>query len=377
MFGLITFELYTTTTMSNQIRPSLKSIAALAGVSTATVSRALRGLPGQSEETRQQIVKIAEDIGYTQHPLVAALMTDLRNKRPQKHSPRIALIHGLPWNRPIARNLETFRSSVYETARTLGYRVDELHLNEPGMTPRRIMSIIDARQISGAIFEHCWEPNVEMDIDLSEIAAVSVGFTLKRPNLHSIAPDHHCSTILAFQELRNRGYRKIGLAVPRTNESFTPFKRESALLGIHTNLPVTERIPMFDVDCGLEKRISNNYESKFLEWVRLYQPEAIMSNQLLNCELLRRHGYRIPDDIGFVHLGWHESDVQLAGIDPNWKKIGSEAVAKLVELICRSELGEPNEATATIVRGHWVNGASIRVGASSSGGLDRAMLAAV
>jgi len=68
-------------------RPSLQAITDLVGVSKATVSRALRGLPGQSEETRQKIADAAKELGYTRHPLVAALMSDLRYKSASGFSP--------------------------------------------------------------------------------------------------------------------------------------------------------------------------------------------------------------------------------------------------------------------------------------------------
>jgi LacI family repressor for deo operon, udp, cdd, tsx, nupC, and nupG len=50
-------------------------VAALAGVSPATVSRALRGLPGVSVTTRATVEKAAEALGYVASPSAAALTT--------------------------------------------------------------------------------------------------------------------------------------------------------------------------------------------------------------------------------------------------------------------------------------------------------------
>src|SRR5690625_3253032 len=50
-------------------------VAARAGVSVATVSRALRGLTGVSEATRQQVREIAAELGYVASPSAAALPT--------------------------------------------------------------------------------------------------------------------------------------------------------------------------------------------------------------------------------------------------------------------------------------------------------------
>ncbi len=50
-------------------------VAALAGVSPATVSRALRGLPGVSVVTRQNVEQAAARLGYVASPSAAALTT--------------------------------------------------------------------------------------------------------------------------------------------------------------------------------------------------------------------------------------------------------------------------------------------------------------
>ncbi len=52
---------------------SLNDVAERAGVSTATVSRALRGLPVVSEPTRARIVAIAEELGYVISPSASRL----------------------------------------------------------------------------------------------------------------------------------------------------------------------------------------------------------------------------------------------------------------------------------------------------------------
>lgn len=54
---------------------TLADVAARAGVSAATVSRALRGLPNVAEDTRQRALAAASDLRYRPHPHASRLAT--------------------------------------------------------------------------------------------------------------------------------------------------------------------------------------------------------------------------------------------------------------------------------------------------------------
>ena len=54
-------------------------VAALSGFSPATVSRALRGLPGVSATTRLAVEEAASELGYFPSPSAAALTTGRTN----------------------------------------------------------------------------------------------------------------------------------------------------------------------------------------------------------------------------------------------------------------------------------------------------------
>lgn len=56
-----------------QQRARIEDVAIRAGVSVATVSRALRGLPNVAESTRQHVVQVADSMNYRANPAAARL----------------------------------------------------------------------------------------------------------------------------------------------------------------------------------------------------------------------------------------------------------------------------------------------------------------
>jgi LacI family repressor for deo operon, udp, cdd, tsx, nupC, and nupG len=62
-------------TAEEPTRASIVDVARRAGVSVATVSRALRGLPNVSGQTRDRVLAAARELEYTASPLAAALVT--------------------------------------------------------------------------------------------------------------------------------------------------------------------------------------------------------------------------------------------------------------------------------------------------------------
>ena len=55
------------------MNPGISDVARAAGVSTASVSRALRGLPGVTDATRARVLEAAHKLGYVASPSAASL----------------------------------------------------------------------------------------------------------------------------------------------------------------------------------------------------------------------------------------------------------------------------------------------------------------
>ena len=72
---------------------TLRSLAELCGVSSATASRALSGHPNVRPGVRERVPTLARERGYTRNQLVSALMAHVRSDRTSRFIGNLAIVH--------------------------------------------------------------------------------------------------------------------------------------------------------------------------------------------------------------------------------------------------------------------------------------------
>jgi len=340
--------------MEKNDSPSIQDIADKVGVSKATVSRVLRGLPGHKEETREKILSAARELGYESHPILSALMSSVRFKKTSDYSPVIAEVHCQPWKKYLGDNMVSLKTNIHNQARKLGYRVEEYHWFDPEMNPNRLLNILWSRGIRGVILEYFLESKIDLtDLDFSPFAVVSIGGASIAPKFHKVEVDHYGNLIKSFNILKGYGYKRFGVIIPKLFEKPTGFKRDAALYSVHNSIPKEDRIPMYRMD-GV-----NNFDG-VEEWIETYKPDCLLGVGEDIPAKIESFGYSIPNDIGYAHLGWHSSYRGMAGTNPHWGGVGIAAVNLVVDQLNRNEYGPPEHPLWVLVEGEWMNGESVR-----------------
>lgn len=134
-------------------RLTLRDVAQAAGVSTMTVSYALRNHPKISKARRDSIRALAKTMGYRPDPQIQAAMSRVRSKETADRLP-VALLN-------VGRQRETLHEVPYydavvtaaaERFNELGYHLEEFCLREKGMSSRRLREIFQNRGIIGIFF---------------------------------------------------------------------------------------------------------------------------------------------------------------------------------------------------------------------------------
>ncbi len=334
-------------------RISMQQIAEKAGVSIMTVSRVLRNHPRHKKDTRERVLKIAKELGYTKHPLVSALMSEYRGRSSSVFSAVIAYIHCLPYHcKPLLGHVATMQS-VKRHCRQQGYEMEEFHLNEPDMTPKRLISILKNRGIRGCILEPFYRVENVVDLDLSQFASVAIGHSLAKPNLHRVEKDEYTGTLTAFEKLRKYGYKRIGLAVHSINESIHQFKRIAGFAIAQLNIPKEECIP------PLPYYKLKTLHAELKPWLDEHKPDAVISNAQETMQTMIGYGYRIPGDVGFAQLDLLPDEEGVAGIYPHWEQIGEVAANQVIDQMTRNEFGLSENPIVTTINGKWIDGDTV------------------
>jgi len=332
---------------------TLQDIADATGYARSTVSLALRNHPSLPAETREKIHAAAEKLGYRPNPLVAALMTQLRSKKPCG-TETIALLNlsGTPASKLTERDLfyKQLFASIQAAAEALGVSIDEIILTKE-MGDRAISRILTARGIHGVLlFPGRSIEETEEVPDLNPFTVVQIGFGGRTP-FHRVVADYTHDIDLALKTVRDAGIKKLGFAASALRDRSADYGWSSRFLLDQARQPRSAHIP-FIKKCGPEFT-----RDEFLIWFERYKPETILVAGTREYDWLKEAGVRVPQDCGIINLCQRDNP-GMAGIDPCTNEVGRAAVELLVSLLQSNRIGIPEFPRLISIQGKWIDGAS-------------------
>ena len=188
---------------------NIRDLAARVKLSRSTVSLALRNSPGIADGTRRRVQQAAKELGYFPNPTVANVMSAIAQRKLSGLSTPIILLSDFPhqceWERSDYA-LRRFYHGVVSRAGDLGYKIEELWMRAPGMTPRRIEQILDARGIEGVLVFNYPSAPAYLDIDLTPYSCAVLGRALLKPRLYAVEQDHHQGMFICLDNIKQHGY---------------------------------------------------------------------------------------------------------------------------------------------------------------------------
>ncbi|RYV51595.1 LacI family transcriptional regulator [Pengzhenrongella frigida] len=305
----------------------IDEVARVAGVSTATVSRALRGLPNVSVATRERVRSAAAQLGYVASPSAASLASG--------RTRTIGLL--TPWVN------HWFFSNVIEGAeqalRAQGYDA-LLHTFEVSRkVPRlRVDPDVLRRRVDGILV-------VGFPLDDSEVVSllglghpmIFIGSSV--PGQVTVRLDDLATGRTATQHLIDLGHRRIG-HISGSPDDITPFsppvaRRRGWLAALaDAGIPADPQLEVhghFDLDGGRESMHQLFRQCPDVTAIFAASDEMAMGAILAARDL----GLQVPQDLSVVGVDGHDLGelVRLTTMVQPAVEEGAKAATLLLELI--------------------------------------------
>ena len=330
-----------------------KEVARVARVHPSTVCLAMVNNPMIAAATRDRIMAVAEKLGYVRDPMLGALAAYRRTtKSVVFHGVLAWVVHnegGYDWSR--VPQYRDYLEGIKERAAELGYKVEIFDLKSYQGNYERLNGVFRSRNIRGALFCPQPKPHTLLPLRFDEISAVTIGYTLQSPKLHMISTNHFASMREILQQMRGRGYRRIGYALPAVYDERIDNNYRAAYYLERESWPESEWIPQFTEPVNAVN---------FRGWLKTHTPDAVIISHEIFPELLTELKIPVPKKLGVATPSVVGSYANFAGIDDDSREVGRVAVAFLTSLVERGERGIPHRPQRVLVRGVWHEGHSLR-----------------
>jgi LacI family repressor for deo operon, udp, cdd, tsx, nupC, and nupG len=282
----------------------IKDVAREAGVSTATVSRALRGLPRVADETRERVLAAAARMEYVASPNAASLASGLTR------TVGIVVPNVTRW---------FFGSVIHgaeELLRSEGYDLLLYNITGDAEARHRLFSTHLLSKRVDAVMVLALRPTPEEVASLARVGSPTVvvgGFV---PDWPSVRIDDVLAATTAVQHLVDLGHQRIahlggtpdpehaGLQFSTPADRLQGYRQTMANAGLRV-VPAWEVTGDFTAHGGLDacRRLLEAVDEK-------NRPTAVFaaSDEMAigAVHTLRQAGMRVPEDISVVGIDDHE-----------------------------------------------------------------------
>ncbi|HWL52985.1 MAG TPA: LacI family DNA-binding transcriptional regulator [Chthoniobacteraceae bacterium] len=322
-------------------RITRKEVARLAGVSTTTVTHVLQGNPktGVSPATREKILRIVADTGYSPHVIASAL-----DQRSLKH---LALVLG-PSETLDAERISLLLAACREATQKAGYyfmthEVGQRNVADAG---RQALELFRSGRADGLLVYKPDFLNVGAEfLHRHQVPMVMVESIqpVELKDLACVTTDHVLGGRLAAGHLLSLGHRKIGVLTSKL-ESFEADKRpwpvEAHLDGVREQFARQGMAPEnFRVVEGDIHDREKTFEA--LASLESFRPTALLAGDdllaVLALTYFQRRGVRVPGELSIIGYGDAPfvkfTDPALTTVRVPTGEVGTLAVNLLLDLI--------------------------------------------
>lgn len=284
---------------AKKMKATLREVARQAGVSHTAVSRAINGLPGLSDETRERVMSIVAKTGYKPDPHLGAFFHRVRQS-----SRTITLLRNTTSSNREQETSESLdarqESAILAEARKAGYHVIISSI-ENDLTPDGNLLCV-AEGVVDAVIANIM-PSTALRKIIPHVPVVSLEYEPLLEGVDCVLTDVTRGVFAQIKHLYDLGHRRIASFVPRSG--VWPCRHfhmgfEAACEDFGLVVPDAYCRP---IRFGRNEHVESI--RSFIEHVMhsAVPPTAIVTYDVYAHELMRQfieRGLRVPDDISIV-----------------------------------------------------------------------------
>lgn len=312
----------------------MADIAQLLGISVVSVSKALSGKDGVSDDTRAKVLELAKQMGY-------APLRLRENAEPRVHSGNIGILMA-----DLFFEDKTFYSSMYRQlvmcCNENGYSVMLELVTAEAEANRIVPAMVQGQKVDGLIFMGEFAQEYIRAVMQCKLPCILLDSYHEDLDADSITSDNVAGGYRLTQHLLQSRRTKIGFvgSILATSSIMDRFLGYSKAL-LQAGIPIC-------MDWVLEDRIGKT--SPIAPTLPTEMPEAFLCScddtAYTVVELLKRSGYRIPEDVAVAgyddyHIAQFCSP-QLTTYRVNAQDMARHAVAQLIRKIRKKQITRGN-----------------------------------
>ncbi len=313
--------------------PTIRDVAEKSNVSTATVSRALRGLPSVTPSTREKVLRTAEELGYSIEPAAS------RYRSGKTMNIGIVLPLSDAW---FYSKLSTAAETILSDSNYYPVRYSMSSLS--GQTKFFKWCSL-AKPLDGLIISTVTLSNEDISF-LKTLNIPIVTIEITSEHFSSVGIDNTHAATIAARYLLNLGHRNIGIISGLEDDPMRFSVPRSRLIGYHAALR------QYKVKIRPELNVSGNFslEGGAEAMVKLLSvhtpPTAIFafSDEMAigAMKTIREMNLRIPEDISVLGFDNHDMAeyVGLTTVHQPIAEYGEKAAEIILDRLKNNSKGE-------------------------------------
>ena len=306
---------------------TLKDIARVAEVSYATVSRALSGSGEIGEDTRQRILKISRDMGYTTDYVARAMV---------KRSTRTLGLIVTNLNNPFMSELANFAE---QSAREEGFEMILCNSSHSLEQEKQVFQLLVGRRVDGIIVVPAeQESYAVLSPYIAQVPTVFISENIRDMPVSFVSVDNYAGSVLGTEYLISLGHRDI-IYFGRRLVSVTHHLRAEGYIATCMKNSLRPRfadnpLPSTSIQNGYELAV-RLFSKRPLDFSAIFASSD--TNALGIIKAADEAGIRIPEDIsllGFDNISFADlPKIELTTVEQPKQQMAARAVSALVRRI--------------------------------------------